>query len=212
MVFFFVVGRVCVPIDPNRCDEFDPTTVPTLSQVNLFCNDNFLTCIQGRGKLSTGSVICVFFMREVPIYYLTVFGTCIVKLAPFSNTFSCGKRKYHLLTWLKWGYKVYACISPLHLQFCTIIFFFLNTFCVWILLNIELYVTLQLIEELNYEGSRSDVDGGKLITLEQSKFPFVKSSHCRHSVSWTLRVQVMYINMLSLMLIATWIPVQLKVV
>lgn len=128
MVFFFVVGRVCVPIDPNRCDEFDPTTVPTLSQVNLFCNDNFLTCIQGRGKLSTGSVICVFFMREVPIYYLTVFGTCIVKLAPFSNTFSCGKRKYHLLTWLKWGYKVYACISPLHLQFCTIIFFFWTLF------------------------------------------------------------------------------------
>ncbi|KAK6935505.1 DNA primase, small subunit [Dillenia turbinata] len=24
-------GRVCVPIDPNRCEEFDPTTVPTLS-------------------------------------------------------------------------------------------------------------------------------------------------------------------------------------
>uniref|UniRef100_A0A7C8Z9M6 DNA primase DnaG n=1 Tax=Opuntia streptacantha TaxID=393608 RepID=A0A7C8Z9M6_OPUST len=26
-------GRVCVPIDPNRCDEFDPTSVPTLSQL-----------------------------------------------------------------------------------------------------------------------------------------------------------------------------------
>ncbi|KAI9397946.1 hypothetical protein POPTR_003G104700v4 [Populus trichocarpa] len=26
-------GRVCVPIDPNHCDEFDPTTVPTLSQL-----------------------------------------------------------------------------------------------------------------------------------------------------------------------------------
>ncbi|KAK8599135.1 hypothetical protein V6N13_077069 [Hibiscus sabdariffa] len=26
-------GRVCVPIDPNNCDEFDPTTVPTLSQL-----------------------------------------------------------------------------------------------------------------------------------------------------------------------------------
>ncbi|XP_010676305.2 uncharacterized protein LOC104892163 [Beta vulgaris subsp. vulgaris] len=26
-------GRVCVPIDPNQCEEFDPTTVPTLSQL-----------------------------------------------------------------------------------------------------------------------------------------------------------------------------------
>ncbi|KAK6947904.1 DNA primase, small subunit [Dillenia turbinata] len=25
--------RVCVPIDPNRCEEFDPTTVPTLSRL-----------------------------------------------------------------------------------------------------------------------------------------------------------------------------------
>ncbi|KAF5730077.1 DNA primase isoform 1 [Tripterygium wilfordii] len=26
-------GHVCVPIDPNHCDEFDPTSVPTLSQL-----------------------------------------------------------------------------------------------------------------------------------------------------------------------------------
>ncbi|KAJ8752310.1 hypothetical protein K2173_003946 [Erythroxylum novogranatense] len=26
-------GRVCVPIDPIHCDEFDPTTVPTLSEL-----------------------------------------------------------------------------------------------------------------------------------------------------------------------------------
>ncbi|KAK9677795.1 hypothetical protein RND81_11G167800 [Saponaria officinalis] len=26
-------GRVCVPIDPNRCELFDPTNVPTLSQL-----------------------------------------------------------------------------------------------------------------------------------------------------------------------------------
>ncbi|KAL6998031.1 hypothetical protein U1Q18_008155 [Sarracenia purpurea var. burkii] len=26
-------GRVCVPIDPNHCEEFDPTTVPTLSKL-----------------------------------------------------------------------------------------------------------------------------------------------------------------------------------
>ncbi|XP_021754340.1 DNA primase small subunit-like [Chenopodium quinoa] len=26
-------GRVCVPIDPNQCEDFDPTSVPTLSQL-----------------------------------------------------------------------------------------------------------------------------------------------------------------------------------
>ncbi|PON45231.1 DNA primase, small subunit/archaeal [Parasponia andersonii] len=26
-------GRVCVPIDPNQCEDFDPTTVPTLSKL-----------------------------------------------------------------------------------------------------------------------------------------------------------------------------------
>nr|XP_017232917.1 PREDICTED: DNA primase small subunit-like [Daucus carota subsp. sativus] len=26
-------GRVCVPIDPDHCEEFDPTTVPTLSKL-----------------------------------------------------------------------------------------------------------------------------------------------------------------------------------
>ncbi|XP_051195134.1 uncharacterized protein [Lolium perenne] len=26
-------GRVCVPIDPNNCDDFDPSAVPTLSQL-----------------------------------------------------------------------------------------------------------------------------------------------------------------------------------
>jgi len=36
----------------------------------------------------------------------------------------------------------------------------------------ELYVTFQLIEELNYEGLISDIDGGKLILhSKQSKFP-----------------------------------------
>ncbi|THF99117.1 hypothetical protein TEA_027864 [Camellia sinensis var. sinensis] len=26
-------GRVCIPIDPNHCEEFDPTTVPTVSKL-----------------------------------------------------------------------------------------------------------------------------------------------------------------------------------
>ncbi|KAA0034894.1 amino acid permease 3-like [Cucumis melo var. makuwa] len=26
-------GRICVPIDPEHCDEFDPTTVPTVAQL-----------------------------------------------------------------------------------------------------------------------------------------------------------------------------------
>ncbi|KAG0501423.1 hypothetical protein HPP92_001495 [Vanilla planifolia] len=26
-------GRVCVPIDPQHCDSFDPTAVPTLSKL-----------------------------------------------------------------------------------------------------------------------------------------------------------------------------------
>jgi len=32
-------GRVCVPIDPQDCDSFDPTNVPTLSQLLNELND-----------------------------------------------------------------------------------------------------------------------------------------------------------------------------
>jgi hypothetical protein len=32
----WTAGRVCVPIDPQDCDNFDPTTVPTLAQVHAF--------------------------------------------------------------------------------------------------------------------------------------------------------------------------------
>ncbi len=27
------LGRVCIPIDPSKADQFDPSTVPTLSQL-----------------------------------------------------------------------------------------------------------------------------------------------------------------------------------
>ena len=26
-------GRICIPIDPNKCDELDPSAVPTLSKL-----------------------------------------------------------------------------------------------------------------------------------------------------------------------------------
>jgi hypothetical protein len=28
-----ITGRICVPIDPLKCDEFDPLNVPTLSSL-----------------------------------------------------------------------------------------------------------------------------------------------------------------------------------
>lgn len=34
-LFILVPGRVCIPIDPKDCEEFDPTTVPTLSEVSI---------------------------------------------------------------------------------------------------------------------------------------------------------------------------------
>lgn len=37
---FIFPGRVCVPIDPQNCEEFDPTSVPTLSQVNAYLTDD----------------------------------------------------------------------------------------------------------------------------------------------------------------------------
>jgi len=115
MVFFFVLGRVCVPIDPNRCDEFDPTTVPTLSQVNIFCNDNFMTCIQGRGKLSTGSVICVVFVRDVPIYYLESIWNMHNETCSLVQHILMWKREISPFDMAKVGGIKYACIPPLHL-------------------------------------------------------------------------------------------------
>jgi len=72
---------------------------------------------------------------------------------------------------------------------------FLDISCFYVNLDIELYVTLQLIEELNYEGSRADVDGGMLILYSIQFSFFVKSSHCHHHVSWTLGILFMYIDM-----------------
>lgn len=107
MVFFFVLGRVCVPIDPNRCEEFDPTAVPTLSQVNLFYNDNILTCVLGRGKPSIGFSYLLSFQQGcfcLLLESIRNLHNSIKTLSPPPNTFSCGKGKHHLLTWLEWVY------------------------------------------------------------------------------------------------------------
>ncbi|MCL7040262.1 hypothetical protein MKW94_015377, partial [Papaver nudicaule] len=35
-------GRICIPIDPNRCEEFDPMAVPTLSTLYEEINSPYL--------------------------------------------------------------------------------------------------------------------------------------------------------------------------
>ncbi|XP_045826312.1 DNA primase small subunit [Trifolium pratense] len=55
-------GRVCVPIDPNRCDEFDPTTVPTLFQLLEELNNEGLRAdVNGEWSgTSLGSAVTLF--------------------------------------------------------------------------------------------------------------------------------------------------------
>ena len=36
---------MCVPIDPKSCEEFDPTSVPTLSKVSMCLTDVYLSQI-----------------------------------------------------------------------------------------------------------------------------------------------------------------------
>jgi len=33
MIYKYDIGNVCVPIDPANCDDFDPTSVPTLNEL-----------------------------------------------------------------------------------------------------------------------------------------------------------------------------------
>ncbi|CAJ2646045.1 unnamed protein product [Trifolium pratense] len=59
-------GRVRVPIDPNRCDEFDPTTVPTLFQLLEELNNEGLRADVNGGiewsgtSLGVGSAVTLF--------------------------------------------------------------------------------------------------------------------------------------------------------
>ncbi|PSR91444.1 DNA primase small subunit like [Actinidia chinensis var. chinensis] len=46
-------GRVCVPIDPNHCEEFDPTTVPTLSKLLGELNVGGLSAVGDDGLYGT---------------------------------------------------------------------------------------------------------------------------------------------------------------
>ncbi|KAF7811306.1 DNA primase small subunit [Senna tora] len=55
-------GRVCVPIDPNQCEQFDPTTVPTLSQLLDELNERGLRDdVDGEWKgTSFGNAVSLF--------------------------------------------------------------------------------------------------------------------------------------------------------
>lgn len=55
-------GRVCVPIDPNHCEEFDPTTVPTLRQIlEEFNSEGFTADVDGEwNRTSLGNAIKLF--------------------------------------------------------------------------------------------------------------------------------------------------------
>ncbi|KAJ0048388.1 hypothetical protein Pint_14998 [Pistacia integerrima] len=43
LICVYVLGRVCTLIDPQSCDEFDPTAVPTLSEVSMYMSNDFLS-------------------------------------------------------------------------------------------------------------------------------------------------------------------------
>ena len=38
-VIFIIIGRVCVPIIPEECENFNPITVPTISSLYNEIND-----------------------------------------------------------------------------------------------------------------------------------------------------------------------------
>ncbi|KAL8137154.1 hypothetical protein V2J09_003155 [Rumex salicifolius] len=48
-------GRVCVPIDPEHCEDFDPTTVPTLAQLMDELNEGGLGA-DGKSDLEKTSI------------------------------------------------------------------------------------------------------------------------------------------------------------
>ncbi|XP_061369856.1 uncharacterized protein LOC133312638 [Gastrolobium bilobum] len=54
-------GRICVPIDPNRCEEFDPTTVPSLSQLlEELNNEGMRADVDEWDGTSLGNAITLF--------------------------------------------------------------------------------------------------------------------------------------------------------
>lgn len=59
----FLAGHVCIPIDPNHCEEFDPSTVPTLSTVR-----KLMKIIHHQLQLSTLKFIKLFpVLKFIPV-------------------------------------------------------------------------------------------------------------------------------------------------
>lgn len=62
--YCFITGRVCIPIDPNNCDDFDPTTVPSLSEVFFIYFIDVLSVwvfiLLLISKVAASLILCIF--------------------------------------------------------------------------------------------------------------------------------------------------------
>ncbi|XP_068309463.1 uncharacterized protein [Pyrus communis] len=54
-------GRVCVPIDPNHCEDFDPTAVPTLSTLLEQLN---IGGLRAEGDASSNTAYLSFYLTS----------------------------------------------------------------------------------------------------------------------------------------------------
>ncbi|KAA8528242.1 hypothetical protein F0562_035507 [Nyssa sinensis] len=61
-------GRVCIPIDPNHCEEFDPTTVPTLSKLLGELNMGGLKADSDNGILTVKN-LDLYNMKCIWVFY-----------------------------------------------------------------------------------------------------------------------------------------------
>jgi hypothetical protein len=61
-----IIGRVCVPIDIKKCEDFNPLSVPTVSELCREINDYDKRHSEGKmagegGKKISGTVSLVFY-------------------------------------------------------------------------------------------------------------------------------------------------------